>query len=562
MTKKQKIITCIAAAVILVFTSFYIWGNSYVSADNTTKRFYEAISKKDSNALQKLALTNHGKFITKAEAKALLALAEEDNNYMNDQLLSITSTQLSSDDGLFHVIENGKWLGLFKRHSVLLKSQYAKLRIPYEGVKSTFNGEKFPVKESKDHWIVYGPMAPGVYELESSYKGEFTEVSSKEKIVLADEFGEWTTRDVELEASYVTLEINNRTNAPIDSAYVELNGKKVKFDEFLKIEQLGPFKLDGSASVFAVLETPWGKIESEKVDLTNSHHQLDPDVTNKELIASLSDTILLFGEEFVQATAALDVSIFSSLTKEYMKELESDYGNNDAVFTGQLDSIEINFDSLNFDMDSNEIYAFVPAKFFFQYAFHELGEKADLEKVESVLDLELRYEPKEKKWLVNSSDESYSWYDDFTATKTIAGSKQLHGPSKAVIAASQQIKDNESAEEIAEFIYSYNEESVRAINYRDFSIVSGMINPNGPRYKEQSDYLDYIESKEITEEFLSTSVESSKKIDNNTWEVVTVETFLIIKPDSSREAKFRTRNLVKNIEGEWKLHELLETKEI
>ncbi|MBS4178171.1 TcaA NTF2-like domain-containing protein [Lederbergia citrea] len=562
MTKKQKIITSIAAAVILLFSSFYIWGNSYVSADNTTKRFYEAISKKDPGALQKLALTNHGKFITKAEAKALLALAQEDNNYMNEQLLSITAKQLSSDDGLFHVIENGKWLGIFKRHSILLKSQYAKLRIPFEGVKNTFNSEEFPIKESGDNWIVYGPIAPGVYELESSYKGDFTEVSSKEEIVLADEFGEWTALDVELEASYVTLEINNRTNAPLDSAYIELNGNKVEFDEFLKIDQLGPFKLDGSTSIFAVLETPWGKVESEKVDLTNRHHQLDADVANDELIASLSDTLVLFGEESVQASAAWDVSVFTTLTKEYTGELKSDFNDNDEFFTGQLESIEINFDSLYFDTNSKGITASLPVKYILNRAYHELSEKANLEKVESVREIVLHFNPKEKKWLVNSSDENYSWFDDFTPTKTIAGSKKLYTPSETVVATAQKAQDDESAEEISDFIVLYNELSVSAINNGDFSIVSGLIDTNGPRYKQQSDYLDYLESKGITEEHLSTSVESSKKIDNITWEVVTVETFLIITPDSSREAKFRTKNLVKKVDEEWQLHKLLDTKEL
>ncbi|MCM3111887.1 zinc ribbon domain-containing protein [Lederbergia lenta] len=556
-TKKQKLITSIIAAILILFSAFYMWGNSYASPEKTAKRFVTAIKDRDKAKLQKTAINSNGSFISKAEATALLTLANKEIKYINEQLHSIAPAEFSSDEHLFRIVENGKFLGLFKRHSIALKSQYIDLDLPFEDIDITMNGKEFPIRESEELRVVYGPMAPGIYELESKFSGEYTEVNAKEKVHVVNEYDEWVTHEVDLEADYVTLELFNEKNTPITNASIEINGKNIKFNKDLRIEKLGPLALDGSVAIIPMVETQWGKVKSDSVKMTDSYHEIYPETVNEKLTDELADVILKYGEEYVQAHAAYDVKKFTTAThelKEIFKSNFSSYKDYQDLFSGKLESIDLNFDDLSFDEDAKKPTVIVPANFHFLADFHDADEEADLEDRIDYCEVELQYDTKTKAWLVHDSADVGSWYNDFEPTKTMKGSQKLYSATITPITITD--------EDIASFMLMYNEKSVDSINARDFSIVEDYIVPGAPRAKEQDDYIDYLETKGITEELLSTTVESSKKIDDNTWEVVTIEKFTIITPDSSKDRSYRTKSKIKNMNGSLKLYELMETKEI
>jgi uncharacterized membrane protein YvbJ len=129
-------------------------------------------------------------------------------------------------------------------------------------------------------------------------------------------------------------------------------------------------------------------------------------------------------------------------------------------------------------------------------------------------------------------------------------------------------EDYEGAEEaendfgVGEFMNLYQQTSIEAMNERDFSIVSDMIDPSGPSYEETEDYIDYLSEKGITEEAVSMEVTNSELIGDTTLEVTTEEEYLIYYADGEEKIKsFTSKYLVKATNDGLKIHSLIEANE-
>ena len=85
---------------------------------------------------------------------------------------------------------------------------------------------------------------------------------------------------------------------------------------------------------------------------------------------------------------------------------------------------------------------------------------------------------------------------------------------------------------------------------------------DGPRKKEAKDYIVYLESKGITEQFIDVTVEKVEAVGTTTWQVTTTDEFIIYNPDGSKNKKYTTVVTVKQVDGDWLVHELLSTVEI
>ncbi|RDW15344.1 zinc ribbon domain-containing protein [Oceanobacillus chungangensis] len=535
-TKKQKIVMSSIAALLIIFAGFYIWGKSYTSPENTAERFVTALKDKDSKAVQDLTILN-GSSISKAEAKALISLAKEGNDYFNLDTSNLAA--FSTDNQLFNISENGKWLGIFTRYSVSLIPQYAAVNIPFDGVVSTFNGKDFPIVESNENQVVYGPMAPGSYKLNSSFSGEYTEVESDESIILADSYSDWVSHNVELGAAYVTLELFNNHGIPIKNAYITLNKKKIPFDENLMIESLGPLTLDGSVKVTPNVETDWGEVESESIALEDTYYEIGANTLSKTLMDELSDAILLYGEEYAKANASYDQSLFTNITDDMRETFQSNFdyykGEGD-YFSGQLDSIEVDFNDLRFDSDQ---HISVPAKFYFTSASHREGEEVELGERIDHCNVEIVFDSSSNQWLINSSYSVDSWFGDtFTATKTLEGSQKLYNASKTAVSTDDEVEASSTAagNDIEEVTLNYVYKLVEAINANDYEIVRPYIKDGSALNKMQEELVDRLYESGMTQEVIDASIFNIEQSDGK-WIVTTIETINLIYESGEVETK-------------------------
>src|SRR5699024_6783871 len=110
----------------------------------------------------------------------------------------------------------------------------------------------------------------------------------------------------------------------------------------------------------------------------------------------------------------------------------------------------------------------------------------------------LQYEEEDKKWLV-SANESYSSWEGFEATDEFDGSDELYSPSEETV---KDAKSKDIETDIEEFITDYTVASVDAINARDFDIMKDYTTEKGPRRNEAKEYINYLDSKDIYEEFI------------------------------------------------------------
>lgn len=76
-------------------------------------------------------------------------------------------------------------------------------------------------------------------------------------------------------------------------------------------------------------------------------------------------------------------------------------------------------------------------------------------------------------------------------------------------------------------MYDYQYNFVKAVNSYDFSNVAQYIDPNGPLYNMQKSLIDSYKSQGIQEKLIYYSIESTKKVNDNEYELVVYEKFYI-----------------------------------
>ncbi|WP_154991623.1 TcaA NTF2-like domain-containing protein [Priestia megaterium] len=121
-----------------------------------------------------------------------------------------------------------------------------------------------------------------------------------------------------------------------------------------------------------------------------------------------------------------------------------------------------------------------------------------------------------------------------------------------------------TAQQVSDFMAGYSSDSIEAVNSRNFTVVEDSLDPSGKAYKEQRDYLKYLEKKNITEESLGFTVNKVVSVDQSTYKVTTQEEYEIFYDDGSSKIKsFSSSYIVKVLaNGNLAVNELLYTQEL
>ncbi|WP_416420286.1 TcaA NTF2-like domain-containing protein [Priestia aryabhattai] len=119
-------------------------------------------------------------------------------------------------------------------------------------------------------------------------------------------------------------------------------------------------------------------------------------------------------------------------------------------------------------------------------------------------------------------------------------------------------------QQVSDFMAEYSSDSIEAVNSRNFTVVEDSLDPSGKAYKEQRDYLKYLEKKNITEESLGFTVNKVVSVDQSSYKVTTQEEYEIFYNDGSSKIKsFSSSYIVKVLaNGNLAVNELLYTQEL
>jgi len=544
MPKKRKRMWQVIVAVFVIVIGFSIWANSYHSPKSVQKRFDKAIIKEDSDKIQKLIIHSDGSSVNKSEAEAFLTLVKEEGK------------TIASD--LTDVVYTGKFLGIYEKYKMESVDQFAANNKPLEGLSFTFNGTDTAESEQEDELALYGPLLPGIYNVEALFESDYGDATVEESLTLRNNtHGEYELIDLDIPIDYVTFHIENYENIDLEDSYIEFNDKKLPIMDEGQTKEIGPLLIDGSQQITIVASLPWGEVTSEPVDIDDNNLYVNAELITQEDYDEVLDVLSQFGEEYVESMAVKSTKPFKSVTSEGKEILKSNISNYDE-YTGQLDLMEADKDSMSVDTNEDQTEVKLHTQFHFQNDYHEITETPDLSEEVISWVVGLSYNKEDSKWVIASVNHLNSW-NGLEATDERKGSGKPQGPSKEAISSAE---DNELEAELEEFVFDYTSASIEAINYRDFDLVSTYIEKDGPRYKEADDYIDYLDSKDIYEEWYGSELEKVEKEDDDTWKVTVIEEFEIIKPDSSDIKKYRTILIIKQIDNEFYVNKLTETNEI
>lgn len=549
MTKKQKLMIQIGAGVLVFLIGFSIWASNHHSAESVYNRFEKAIQEGDNKQISKLMIHEDGTRVSKEEAKAFLALIKEEGKHEVAPLYNVT--------------RHGKFIGIFKSHKVEARDQFVSYDDMIEGLSFTFNDEEIAIydEDQKIDYVLYGPLAPGIYTATAVFDGEYGETTKEEEIQLSsfDRDENWITMDIPV--SKVTFFFENDDMFDPTSASILLNDEELDVSKDGETKEVGPFILDGSQTVQSVVEMPWGEITSEDIEVDSDYMGIYADLITEEQYDELTKAVLDFSEQFMEGVADKSTKPLENISDDFKETFDEliDYEfPSDFYFSGKLNSVSVDKDSLMVDTDKDNPVVTIDIGLNAETDAHYLEDDPDLNDETLQLIVEMNYNKDKKNWSFLTFEEGDYW-GDFEGTDELEASENVYGPGEEAIAKAEE---QGLEEEMEDFMIDYTDASVDAINNRDYSFVSDYITSDGPRKQESIDYIDYLDSKDIYEYFYGSELESMEEIESGKWEVTMLESFEIEHPDSSEDKEFRTTAVVVKDGDSFFVDELLETEEV
>lgn len=138
----------------------------------------------------------------------------------------------------------------------------------------------------------------------------------------------------------------------------------------------------------------------------------------------------------------------------------------------------------------------------------------------------------------------------------IKNKKALNSDEEIEINVGEDVDQSEYMA-ISGFLYSYLYDYVDAVNENDFERIESYLVYDGPLYKEHSKNVTGFYEKGISEKFYESCVKEIKKNDSGDFEVKVLEKVGVIKNGEEEIKDFEPCYLIKEIDGEYLIYEML-----
>lgn len=548
--------------LIAALVGLYTWGTQTVSADAVFIDFFEALSEENEAAVAEVTIFSDGREITDKEAHAFIELHQKS-----------TVSELRKIVG---VEKSGKFLGIIDAYKIIMPSQKAAFSFPYEGLSLKLNGKEIKKVQDENYDYVFSGIVPGIHEAEFVYEGEFTEFTYPFELTVPHQSDLDYIFEIEeeLPISSVTFEVDVFNELSTEGNKILLAGNEIPLDNFGSTEEVGPLLLDGSMEAQAEIVFPWGTQKSDLIPITDEMQMISITQLTDEEEENMANQVTLFVEEYIQAVGTRESAAFTTLTDEKMEdynEMIESMHYDSSYFEGFLEEVSLYEDSFQIDPDGRTVSAAI--RVLAEGDYFTQGETPYRETLDQYWDVIFEYDAVKKEWLVADMYPDH-WSEDFTPTRTVAGSKKLYELKDASVLQEESTEVANQAEneeiifseerkhEIEEFFYEYNENSVIGLNTGDPSYVYGFLAADGPRLNQQKGFIKDTFAKGITEEHISTTLENVIELADDMWQVTTIEVFIIHGTEKSSEKTFRTTTNVKVAGDMWQIYELISTPEI
>lgn len=566
LSLKAKIMIGSVLAILIIGITLYKVGETYTDKTKVLANFEEHLEKGNVSELVRLLDSEDDSVkITKKNVEALLKYLKEnpdEKEYLLSQLQENSrqdgTVLTASSDGSNQLIsfeKKGKKFLLYDNYDFVLHSFPLVVETNYDELQFYLNGKEVasPVKEGDQ--VTLGSFLPGTYKVKAVLSSDFAEL---EKEIEVSHFGE-TESDLIFDIDYVYV------NSNVDGASILINGKdtgvKVKKDEEVEV---GPVLIDGSMELQVEKELPFGKAQSPSISIEENDisANLTLDDKQKEAVTNVLKQHIL---NYSKAIAYQDKKYLKEndqVVSDFVSTTFTELINEDMNYFGYPFDLKLDLESVYLEEIEGKWTVEVSALENWMEDYVYSGDSISLSEEEYARTYLLTYDSgNSKKWTVDSWDSSWG-FDDSHAKKVeidaAAQKKQLESSPSFSSIYEKELNSN-----VSSFVESYISSSVQAFNYRDFSIISGEIDPSSDYMKTVSDYIDHLEEKGITEDLVNINIEKVEQQNDETFHVYTLEEYHIFYKDNTAKYKaFEGKYEVRSTTNGLKMYKLLSTDEV
>ncbi|WP_226654806.1 zinc ribbon domain-containing protein [Guptibacillus hwajinpoensis] len=574
-SKKRKIILgSILALIVIVFAVFKV-GESYTDRFNQLAKFEENLNQGNVKELVAFLESSDSTLdVTDKNVKSLLTYLKENPDEKETLINHLRETASSFDmpqqvsaevkegsNQLIKMEKRGKKFFVYENYDFVLQPFPLLIDTNEEEVSYLVDGKKVSHVETKDGLINLGSFLPGEYKVEGKLSSELIDLS-KEIKVRHFEKNNYSVLEFDVET------ISIQSNA--EKFDVLINGKNtdISLTDGKQVE-VGPVMVDESMTAQVQLDAPFGKIKSSEVAIDDTYLEVEAVLSDKQkdkVAQSLKQHLTNYSNALINREIDFledNSTVASDYTYASFENLIA-YSTN---YAGYVTDAKVDWDTFYIDETDGKwtLEVGLIEKWKENDAYD--GKPSSLTESRYSNLYTLTYDGKEKWNVVN-----WTSYEDPSSNVKDLGmdlkkQKKDFEASTAFKANSdlEEAPSNQSTDEldVESFVQTYVSTYVEAINYGDFSIVSGQIDPSSTGYRDEvSSYIDRLNEKGMTEEVLSLDVQSVKASGDG-YMVSTVEEYNIYYSDGSEKNKaYRSTYQVNVTSDGIKMGKLIETEEI
>ncbi|WP_163970580.1 zinc ribbon domain-containing protein [Oceanobacillus halotolerans] len=333
-----------------------------------------------------------------------------------DNLETQAETGERDPEALLQLVTDGKQYVLFDAFHLEMQPVEISVSANFDGTAIAIDGSSIGSVES-GQTLISDPLLPGSHVVTANYDGEYGQYEQEVTVNTFDLELEDNVAavDIAFDGNYVTL------TATDPEAYLYLNGINTG-QQFKDISEYGPIKTDGTMTLQAITEYPWGDVQSEPVQLTDTEQEeihFELDLVNERLEDQVMDAVNNHVREYIDAYLNLDTSYFTYMKNEdYLANMEDNFEQmteDGWGFRGDAVSAEYDLGSLKVQEDDGGYVANILVDLTFDSAFYEMDEDpADYPKemTNYIWDYELTYDETEEKWFITNNVEVDSFETD------------------------------------------------------------------------------------------------------------------------------------------------------
>ncbi|GAA5415795.1 hypothetical protein Pryu01_00827 [Paraliobacillus ryukyuensis] len=428
LSRKQKVIgSSVIAAIILLIVTYQI-GATLTDKDRLINRFEQALADQDAKAMADLLTAGDKRLeITEENLSEFMKYTEEtpsSQQYFTEDLRAQASVYESGNtpesSRVFSLKQDGKTALIYDHYTIEVMPFYFEVRTNMKDVHLMLNNEALAVSDAEAYTKEFGPFLPGNYQVSASYENDYAVLENNVQLQLLAPYDQHQQLDLSLYGEYVSLSSEYEDIATSTSFFV--NDKAIDLSED---NQFGPVSVDGSIAAHSVLTFPWGEAQSQKTPIESSYMDLAvPSPFSEEIQTEIVNTIHGFAGEYVDATKARDVSLFTTTTDAYNEDATSEYDNMndwDKRWTGSYDKTVVDVDSFSLFEDDDTFGLEVDAQLHFSDVASYYADDEDVEKSDEVDDLsiEMLYNEEDGAWYVNDYYSLWSFEPENTVERKV-----------------------------------------------------------------------------------------------------------------------------------------------